>query len=146
VTEATASRAVSTMIRLGSNRSRRAAPSNPSAAYLPAGITRASPVMSPAETSQPTVIYWARRKLLRAGALESSQDLRDRVIDAVERNGMSRRAGARRYEITSGRPPAACAHTSRHGGFEGSLRVKFTGPMPQMAITTGSLWLRITPS
>jgi hypothetical protein len=85
---------------------------------------------------------WARRKRLRAGTFESSQDLRDRVIDAVERNGMSRRAGARRYEISE----SACPHTSRHGGFEGSLRVKFTGPMPQMAITTASLWLRITPS
>jgi transposase len=29
-----------------------------------------------------------------------SQDLRDRVIDAVERAGMSRRAAARRYEIS----------------------------------------------
>ena len=29
-----------------------------------------------------------------------SQDLRDRVIDAVERGGMSRRAAARRYEIS----------------------------------------------
>jgi TolB-like protein len=67
-------------------------------------------------------------------------------VPQAERNGMSRRVGARCYESTSGRPPAACAHTSRHGGFEGSLRVKFTGPMPQMAITTGSLWLRITPS
>ena len=28
-----------------------------------------------------------------------SQDLRDRVIDAVERGEMSRRAAARRYEI-----------------------------------------------
>jgi len=28
-----------------------------------------------------------------------SQDLRDRVIDAVEMNGMSRRAAARRYEV-----------------------------------------------
>src|SRR5271170_209144 len=37
VTEATASRAVSTTIRSGSNRSRQAAPSNPSAAYSPAG-------------------------------------------------------------------------------------------------------------
>ena len=29
-----------------------------------------------------------------------SQDLRDRVIDAVQRGGMSRRAAARRYEIS----------------------------------------------
>jgi transposase len=29
-----------------------------------------------------------------------SQDLRDRVIDAAERGGMSRRAAARRYEIS----------------------------------------------
>ena len=29
-----------------------------------------------------------------------SQDLRDRVIDAVERGGMSCRAAARRYEIS----------------------------------------------
>ena len=29
-----------------------------------------------------------------------SQDLRDRVIDAVERGAMSRRAAARRYEIS----------------------------------------------
>ena len=29
-----------------------------------------------------------------------SQDLRDRVIDAVENGGMSRRAAARRYEIS----------------------------------------------
>jgi transposase len=29
-----------------------------------------------------------------------SQDLRDRVIDAVERGKMSRRAAARRYEIS----------------------------------------------
>jgi transposase len=29
-----------------------------------------------------------------------SQDLRDRVIDAVKRGGMSRRAAARRYEIS----------------------------------------------
>jgi transposase len=29
-----------------------------------------------------------------------SQDLRDRVIDAVERAGMTRRAAARRYEIS----------------------------------------------
>ena len=42
--------------------------------------------------------------------------------------------------------PAARVHTSRHGGFEGSVRVKFTGPIPQMAITTGSSWLRMTPS
>ena len=30
-----------------------------------------------------------------------SQDLRDRVIDAVERGAMSRRAAARRYESLS---------------------------------------------
>ena len=48
--------------------------------------------------------------------------------------------------ITSPCDGALRVHTSRHGGFEGSLRVKFTGPMPQIAITTGSLWLRITPS
>jgi transposase len=29
-----------------------------------------------------------------------SQDLRDRVIDAVKKSGMSRRAAARRYEIS----------------------------------------------
>jgi transposase len=29
-----------------------------------------------------------------------SQDLRDRVIDAVKRGGMSRRAAARRYEVS----------------------------------------------
>jgi transposase len=29
-----------------------------------------------------------------------SQDPRDRVIDAVERNGMNRRAAVRRYEIS----------------------------------------------
>ena len=29
-----------------------------------------------------------------------SQDLRDRVIDAVERGAMSRRAAVRRYEIS----------------------------------------------
>ena len=29
---------------------------------------------------------------------------------------------------------AASLHTSRHGGFDGSLRVKLTGPMPQIAI------------
>ena len=32
-----------------------------------------------------------------------SQDLRDRVIDAVERGEMSRRAAARRYEISESR-------------------------------------------
>jgi hypothetical protein len=32
------------------------------------------------------------------------------------------------------------AHTSRHGGFEGSLRVKLTGPIPQIAITAGCFW------
>jgi hypothetical protein len=35
-----------------------------------------------------------------------SQDLRDRVIDAVERGGMSCRAAARRYEISESAGPA----------------------------------------
>src|ERR1700722_20806327 len=47
--------------------------------------------------------------------------------------------------VMGGALPAARSHL-RHGGFEGSMRVKFTGPIPQIAITTGSLWLRITPS
>ncbi len=38
------------------------------------------------------------------------------------------------------------AHTSRQRGLDGSVRVKLIGPMPQMAITAGSLWPRITPS
>ena len=43
-------------------------------------------------------------------------------------------------------PAPPCDQTSRHGGCDGSLSLKFTGPMPQMAMTAGSLWPRITPS
>jgi len=37
-------------------------------------------------------------------------------------------------------------HTARHGGFDGSASAKLTGPIPQIAITAGSFWLRMTPS
>jgi hypothetical protein len=41
---------------------------------------------------------------------------------------------------------AACDHTARQGGFDGSVSAKLTGPIPQIAMTAGSFWLRITPS
>src|SRR5271156_598395 len=41
---------------------------------------------------------------------------------------------------------AVCDHTARQGGFDGSASAKLTGPMPQIAMTAGSFWLRITPS
>ena len=41
---------------------------------------------------------------------------------------------------------AACDHTARQGGFDGSVSAKSTGPIPQIAMTAGSFWLRITPS
>ena len=37
-------------------------------------------------------------------------------------------------------------HTARQGGFDGSASAKLTGPIPQIAMTAGSFWLRITPS
>jgi hypothetical protein len=41
---------------------------------------------------------------------------------------------------------AAIDHTARQGGFDGSTSAKLTGPIPQIAMTAGSFWLRITPS
>jgi transposase len=44
-----------------------------------------------------------------------SQDLRDRVIDAVERGKMSRRAAARRYEISESVAIKWLERVERHG-------------------------------
>ena len=44
-----------------------------------------------------------------------SQDLRDRVIDAVERGEMSRRAAARRYEISESVAIKWLERVERHG-------------------------------
>ena len=41
---------------------------------------------------------------------------------------------------------AVIDHTARHGGFDGSASAKLTGPIPQIAMTAGSFWLRMTPS
>jgi hypothetical protein len=41
---------------------------------------------------------------------------------------------------------AVIDHTGRHGGFDGSASAKLTGPIPQIAMTAGSFWLRMTPS
>jgi hypothetical protein len=37
-------------------------------------------------------------------------------------------------------------YTVRQAGFEGSVSAKLTGPIPQIAMTAGSFWPRITPS
>jgi transposase len=47
-----------------------------------------------------------------------SQDLRDRVIDAVERGEMSRRAAARRYEISESVAIKCLERVERHGSRE----------------------------
>src|SRR3984957_15894083 len=47
-----------------------------------------------------------------------SQDLRDRVIDAVERGKMSRRAAARRYEISESVAIKWLERVERHGSRE----------------------------
>ena len=47
-----------------------------------------------------------------------SQDLRDRVIDAVERGEMSRRAAARRYEISESVAIKWLERVERHGSRE----------------------------
>jgi putative transposase len=44
-----------------------------------------------------------------------SQDLRNRVIDAVERGEMSRRAAARRYEISESVAIKWLERVERHG-------------------------------
>jgi hypothetical protein len=41
---------------------------------------------------------------------------------------------------------AVCNHTARQRGFDGSASAKLTGPIPQIAMTAGSFWPRITPS
>ena len=41
---------------------------------------------------------------------------------------------------------AVCHHTARQGGRDGSASAKLTGPIPQIAMTAGSFWPRITPS
>jgi hypothetical protein len=41
---------------------------------------------------------------------------------------------------------AVCDHKARQGGFDGSASAKLTGPIPQIAMTAGSFWPRITPS
>ena len=50
-----------------------------------------------------------------------SQDLRDRVIDAVERGEMSRRAAARRYAISES------VATSDWNGLNGMARESLSG-------------------
>jgi transposase len=47
-----------------------------------------------------------------------SRDLRDRVIDAVAREGMSRRAAARRYEISESAAIKWLERVERHGSRE----------------------------
>ena len=47
-----------------------------------------------------------------------SQDLRDRVIDAVKKGGMSRRAAARRYEISVSVAIKWLERVERHGSRE----------------------------
>src|SRR5271155_1200969 len=47
-----------------------------------------------------------------------SQDLRNRVIDAVERGEMSRRAAARRYEISESVAVKWLERVERHGSRE----------------------------
>jgi hypothetical protein len=41
---------------------------------------------------------------------------------------------------------AVCDQTVRQGGFDGSVSAKLAGPIPQIATTAGSFWLRTTPS
>jgi hypothetical protein len=38
------------------------------------------------------------------------------------------------------------SQTGRTKGLDGSVAAKSTGPIPQIAMIAGSLWLRITPS
>jgi transposase len=47
-----------------------------------------------------------------------SQDLRDRVIDAVERGGMSRRAAARRFGVSESIAVKWLEQLERHGSRE----------------------------
>jgi transposase len=47
-----------------------------------------------------------------------SQDLRDRVIDAVERGGMSRRAAARRFGVSESIAVKWLERLERHGSRE----------------------------
>jgi len=51
-----------------------------------------------------------------------SQDLRDRVIDAVERGGMSCRAAARRYEISESVAIKWLERYRREGSPDGTLQ------------------------
>jgi transposase-like protein len=51
-----------------------------------------------------------------------SQDLRDRVIDAVERGEMSRRAAARRYEISESAAIKWLERVERDGSREPGTR------------------------
>jgi hypothetical protein len=62
--------------------------------------------------------------------------------EAIERRsrGICRAAA----EITA--RLAVCDHRARQGGFDGSASAKLTGPIPQIAMTAGSFWPRITPS
>ncbi len=90
--------------------------------------------------------------LNQAGRLAFFGDLAPLGVGlALDKVGEMRRAVEERPLLPRRAPTASNldlwrCHTSRHGGFEGSLSVKLTGPMPQIAMTTGSLWLRITPS
>src|SRR5258708_10415607 len=61
-----------------------------------------------------------------------SQDLRDRVIDAVERGEMSRRAAARRYEISESVAIKWLEPVERHGSREpvGHGGHRASKPMP----------------
>ena len=79
-----------------------------------------------------------------------SQDLRDRVIDAVERGKMSRRAAARRYEISESVAIKWLERVERKGSREPvstpeqdciAFRSKDASMMPtRMPSSTGLSW------
>ena len=55
-------------------------------------------------------------------------------------------SGGRDHSAAGNLRLAVCDHRARQGGFDGSTSAKLTGPIPQIAMTAGSFWPRITPS
>jgi hypothetical protein len=67
-------------------------------------------------------------------------------LAGAERSGRQSRGNMPRAAAEITLRLAVCDHTARQGGFDGSASAKLTGPIPQIAMTAGSFWPRITPS
>ena len=97
-------------------------------------------LLEPTLPRPPPRTRWTGEASVAAG-LEGSYELAGaEETGAAKPGGICRAAGEITVQLAVG------DHRARHGGFDISASAKLTGPMPQIAMTAGSFWPRITPS